>query len=96
LEQEYACATALEKIMQRAALVDENVHTPRSHEMVLQAREEAQRLAACPLTQCPREEDDDNVLDEDSGAGAIALVPPGVPALSPKPFLARKKFFTKR
>jgi hypothetical protein len=94
-EQEYTRAAAFEKIMQRAGFVDEHVHTPRCHEMVLQAREAAQRLAACRLTQRPGEEDDHDDLDEDSGVGAIAELPPEVPAWSPKPLLARRKFFTK-
>jgi hypothetical protein len=53
LEREYARAAAFEKIMQRAGFVDEHVHAPRCHEMVLQAREAAPRLAVCRLTQRP-------------------------------------------
>jgi hypothetical protein len=37
LEREYARAAAFEKIMQRAGFVDEHVHAPRCHEMVLRA-----------------------------------------------------------
>jgi hypothetical protein len=95
LERVYARAAAFEKIMQRAVFVDEHVHDPRYHEMVLQAREAAQRLATCPLSQRPGEDDDDDDHEEGSGVGEIAEFPPGVPAWPPKLFLARTKFFTK-
>jgi hypothetical protein len=92
LKQEYARAAAFEKTIQRAGFVDEHVQTPRCHERVLQARDAAQRIAACRLTQRPGEEDDDDDLDEDSGVEVIAELPPGVPAWTPKPFLARNNF----
>jgi hypothetical protein len=60
-----------------------------------QGRQAAQRLAVCRLTQRPAEDDYDDDLEEDSGVGSIAELPPGAPARPPKPFLARTKFFTK-
>jgi hypothetical protein len=71
LERGYARAAAFEMIKQRTGLVDELVHAPRCHEMVLQARKAAQRLAVWRLTQRPGEDDDDDDLEEDSGVGEL-------------------------
>jgi hypothetical protein len=93
LEREYARAAALRRFW--SARASRMSTPPGATRWSFRPREAAQRLAACRLTQRPGEYYDDDYLEEDSGVGATAELPPGIPAWHPNPFLARTKFFAK-
>jgi hypothetical protein len=95
LEQDYARAAAFENILWRAGFVDEHFHAPQVPRDGTSGLGAARRLATCRLTRRPAEDGDDDELENDSGVGKIAELPPGFPAWPLKPFLARTKFFTK-